>query len=103
MWVEFKIGEYRDKVLCDVVEMDACHFLLGRPWKYDLCVKHDGKTNFYTITKDGVKYNMPPLPYDRKLATNGVMLVGEKEIMRVTKEKDTPCFAFSSQTTKTSH
>ena len=32
VWVEFKIGEYNDRVLCDVAEMDACHFLLGRPW-----------------------------------------------------------------------
>lgn len=33
----FSIGKhYRDEVLCDVVEMDACHVLLGRPWQYDI-------------------------------------------------------------------
>ena len=26
---------YKEEVLCDVLEMDACHFLLGRPWQYD--------------------------------------------------------------------
>jgi hypothetical protein len=26
------MGEYRDKVLCDVIPMDVCHVLLGRPW-----------------------------------------------------------------------
>ena len=30
-WVEFSIGAYKDKVLCDVFPMDACHLLLGRP------------------------------------------------------------------------
>ena len=36
---------------------------------------------------------MPPFPDDGSPITNGVMLVGEKEFMRVTKEKDTPCYA----------
>ena len=89
--MELKIGKYNDKVLCDVVEMDAFHLLLGRPWQYDVCSKHDGKTNIHTITKDGVEYTMPPLLDDGNSITNGVILVGEKEFMRVTKEKDTPC------------
>jgi hypothetical protein len=30
--VEFKIGGYRDEILCDVIPMDVCHIVLGRPW-----------------------------------------------------------------------
>jgi hypothetical protein len=31
--VNFSIGtKYKDKTWCDVVAMDACHLLLGRPW-----------------------------------------------------------------------
>jgi len=30
--VKFSIGKYQDNVLCDVVPMEACHILLGRPW-----------------------------------------------------------------------
>ena len=30
--VEFKIGGYKDEILCDVIPMDVCHVLLGRPW-----------------------------------------------------------------------
>jgi hypothetical protein len=30
--VEFKIGGYKDEILCDVIPMDVCHLLLGRPW-----------------------------------------------------------------------
>ena len=29
--VEFQIGRYQDKVTCDVIHMDVCHVLLGRP------------------------------------------------------------------------
>jgi len=28
--VNFKIGGYRNEILCDVILMDACHVLLGR-------------------------------------------------------------------------
>ncbi|KAH9723702.1 Endonuclease [Citrus sinensis] len=34
--VSLSIGSiYKDKIWCDVVAMDACHLLLGRPWQYD--------------------------------------------------------------------
>jgi len=29
------MGQYTEKVLCDVVPMEANHILLGRPWQYD--------------------------------------------------------------------
>jgi hypothetical protein len=29
--VEIKIGGYKDEILCDVIPMDVCHILLGRP------------------------------------------------------------------------
>ena len=29
--VSFSIGKYNDEVYCDVVDMDACHILFGRP------------------------------------------------------------------------
>ena len=58
-----------------------------------MCAKNDGKTNVYTINKDGVEYTMPPLLDDGNPTTNGVILVGEKEFMRITKEKDRPCYA----------
>ena len=30
--VKFKIGSYHDEVLYDIIPMDVCHLLLGRPW-----------------------------------------------------------------------
>ena len=29
------MGSYEDEVLCDVILMDSCHILLGRPWQFD--------------------------------------------------------------------
>jgi hypothetical protein len=52
--VEFKIGSYKDEVLCDVIPMDVCHILLGRPWKYDMNFIHDGRKNIYTLEKKWV-------------------------------------------------
>jgi hypothetical protein len=51
--VKFKIGNYHDEILCDVIPMDVCHILLGRPWQYDRNVVHDGRMNTYTLEKDG--------------------------------------------------
>ena len=72
------IGEYKDKMLCDVTEMDACHLLLGRPWQYDVDARLDGKQNIYSITKDGETYTMRPLPNDGSHRVTSVMMVGGK-------------------------
>ncbi|GJS12981.1 RNA-directed DNA polymerase [Tanacetum coccineum] len=59
--VKFSIGKkYKDEVWCDVVPMDACHILLGRPWQFDLKTKHDGFKNTYTFQKDGVTVILGP-------------------------------------------
>ena len=40
---------YRPNVLCDVVDMDASHVLLGRPWQFDVDTTHKGKENSYSF------------------------------------------------------
>ena len=46
--VTFSIGKcYVDEVVCDVVEMDTCHLILGRPWQYDVVATHRCKDNVY--------------------------------------------------------
>eukprot|EP00253_Pinus_taeda_P011359 PITA_11359 len=51
-------GRYKDKVVCDIMPMDVCHILLGRPWQYDRKVTHDGVTNYYKFVKDGIKHTL---------------------------------------------
>ena len=53
--VEFHIGGYKDKVLCDIIPMDVSHILLGKAWKYNRKVIHDGRRNTYTLEKNGYK------------------------------------------------
>ena len=50
--VPFTIRGYMDKVICDVVPMNASHLLLGRPWQFDREVVHNGRANTYSISKD---------------------------------------------------
>lgn len=48
--VSLSIGSnYRDKVWCDVDQMDACHILLGRSSQFDRHVLHDGRRNTYSF------------------------------------------------------
>ncbi|GKA00780.1 putative nucleotidyltransferase, ribonuclease H [Tanacetum coccineum] len=51
---------YKDSVWCDVVPMDACHLLLGRPWEYDRNTTHNGRANTYSFLFDGVKITLMP-------------------------------------------
>ncbi|XP_019055337.1 PREDICTED: uncharacterized protein LOC109115568 [Nelumbo nucifera] len=44
--------------------MDACHFLLGRPWKYDRETIHYGDTNTYNFVKGNKKITLKPMQLD---------------------------------------
>ncbi|GJX90324.1 zf-CCHC domain-containing protein [Tanacetum coccineum] len=34
--IPFSIGKYKDEMMYDIVEMDACHIILGKSWVHDL-------------------------------------------------------------------
>ena len=65
-------------MLCDVVEMDACHILLGRPWLFDKKSHHDGKAKTYEFKKDGQQYKLTPMLENTVQTTN---TCGETSIM----------------------
>jgi len=52
---------YQDELWCDVIPMDACHILLGRPWLYDRKLMHNGLLNTYSFTKEQKKISLAPL------------------------------------------
>lgn len=57
----FSIGNrYLDELWCEVVPMDVCHLLLGRPWQYERHTKHDGFKNTYSFLKDGINITLAP-------------------------------------------
>ncbi|GKU97098.1 hypothetical protein SLEP1_g10278 [Rubroshorea leprosula] len=66
--VSFSISNrYQDEVWCDVIPMDACHLLLGRPLQFDRKAIHDGHANTYSFVNDGVKVKLTPLKPEETL------------------------------------
>ncbi|XP_020541435.2 uncharacterized protein LOC110011182 [Jatropha curcas] len=49
-----------DSVSCDVVDMDACGVLLGRPWQVDVDALHKGRENSYLFTRKNKKIIILP-------------------------------------------
>nr|KYP32257.1 hypothetical protein KK1_047105 [Cajanus cajan] len=58
--VNFSIGNYEYHVVCDIVPMEACHILLGRPWQFDKKTMHNGLTNEITFTHKEKKFVIHP-------------------------------------------
>jgi hypothetical protein len=88
--VEFKIGGYKDEILCDFIPMDVCHLLLGRLWQYDRNVVHDGRKNTYTLEKNGRTHMLLPIK-DKEVkpeVSNTILLISGKEILNEVKKKE---------------
>jgi hypothetical protein len=72
--------------------MDVCHLLLGRSWKYDRNVVHDGRKNTYTLEKNGRTHMLLSIK-DKEVKTKmrkNVLIMSGKEILNeVNKKEDT--------------
>ncbi|XP_022857684.1 uncharacterized protein LOC111378688 [Olea europaea var. sylvestris] len=78
--ISFSIGPtYKDQVSCDVVEMDACHLLLGRPWQFDRHSLHDGYTNTYSFLFGGKKIALLPDKGSVQAVENNANLLTRKK------------------------
>ncbi|XP_020266279.1 uncharacterized protein LOC109841747 [Asparagus officinalis] len=92
--VSFSIGRtYVDEALCDVVEMDACHMLLGRPWQFDVDATHRGKDNVYIFKKDGRRIVLKPLTEKGPVKTivaekKNFLVVDNEDFMKDVKQSD---------------
>jgi hypothetical protein len=87
--VEFRIEGYRDEILCDVIPMDVCHILLGRPWQFDGNVIHDGRKNTYTLEKNGKTHMLLPIE-EKKVkeeANTSILLMSGKELLKEVKKE----------------
>ncbi|GJR72940.1 hypothetical protein Tco_0085305 [Tanacetum coccineum] len=51
---------YKIEVLCIVDDIDECHILLGRPWRYEVNGKYDFKQNLYFFSWKGKRIAMVP-------------------------------------------
>jgi len=59
--ISFYVGNLRDEVLCDVLPMNACNFLLRKPWQFDKDAIHNGRSNTYSFNLKGRSYTLTPL------------------------------------------
>ncbi|KAF2316939.1 hypothetical protein GH714_007125 [Hevea brasiliensis] len=82
----FFIGKYVDKTYCDIVDMDACHILLGRPWQFDVNEKHSGQKNTYQLEKEGKIYTLVP--------------IGEKKPTKVSKVEERDFLSITNKPSK---
>ncbi|XP_066365236.1 uncharacterized protein [Miscanthus floridulus] len=59
--LSFSIGDCHGEVDCDIVPMQACHLLLGRPWQFDVDSVHFGRSNKHTFIHNDKKVVLIPL------------------------------------------
>jgi hypothetical protein len=87
--VEFKIGGYRDEILCDVIPMGVCHVLLRRPWKYDRNFIHDGRKNTYTLENNGRTHMLLPIEENKlkEEAITSILFMSGKELLSEVKKE----------------
>ena len=88
--VEFQIVRYKDKVICDVMPMDVCCILLGKPWQYNKKVAHDGMTNCYKFVKDGIKHMLVPIKEEGTTGTGEprALLISGKQFLKQVEDSE---------------
>nr|GMD37694.1 transposon Ty3-I Gag-Pol polyprotein [Ipomoea batatas] len=63
--IPISIGKsYEDTITCEVIDMDACHILLGRPWQFDVDATHHGRENLYSFLWNKKKIVIPPAAWN---------------------------------------
>lgn len=88
--VDLQVGTYKDNIICYNIPMDVCHVLLGRPWQYEKKVVHEGRRNYYSFEKDGIKHVLLPLQEGSTVEqqeTKVVMLTGKKYLQQLQEEE----------------
>jgi len=68
--------------------MDVFHILIGRPWKFDNKVTHDGRSNCHSFEQNGIKHVLHPLQEGsttRQSAPKVLMLSGKEYLQQVEK------------------
>jgi hypothetical protein len=75
--VPFTVNDFVDEVECDVLPLEVCGLLLGRPWQYDRNAMHAGRANTYSFMHDGKQQTLKPMRDDQIKCD--VVLVVRKE------------------------
>ena len=81
MDIKFSNCKYKDRVLCDVILMEACHILLGRSWQFDRKATHNGHTNEITLIHKAKKFVLHPFT-PSQIASNQAQSSTPKVLMK---------------------
>ena len=79
--VKFQIESYHDELICEIIEMDACHFLLGRPWQFAMEAVHEGKRDVYSFEMNGKKHSLYPFKGKKEEANNQLLMMTGKKMV----------------------
>ena len=80
------IGNY--KVLCDIVPMNNCHILLGRPRHFEREVIHNGLSNKITLYQKKKKFIFHPLTPTQVAADQVQMKINRERDQKEKEEKE---------------
>jgi hypothetical protein len=99
--VPFIVGDYVDEVECDVLPLEVCGLLLGRPWQYDRNVTHARRANTYSFVHDGKQRTLKPMQddqikFDVELVVHKLKLRKAKPKSRLATPQPEEHFAWSS-------
>jgi hypothetical protein len=75
----FTVGDYVDEVECDVLPLEVCGLLLGRPWQYDRNAIHAGRANTYSFMHDGKQRTLKPMR-DDQIKSDVVLVVCKEKL-----------------------
>lgn len=80
--MKISIGTFHNKVWYDVVPIDACHLLLGRPWKFDSKTLHDGGLNTYSFKDNEARITLFSLKEKSSVSNNEKMFLSHAEFLK---------------------
>ncbi|XP_028547476.1 uncharacterized protein LOC110104104 [Dendrobium catenatum] len=91
--VSLSIGRhYVSEVLCDVVDMDVCHLILGRPWQFDVGAVYDCRANTYAFEWKGKKLRLLPQSLEQENSIHSgktaLFAVTHKALLNAWKESE---------------
>ncbi|KAK8936663.1 hypothetical protein KSP39_PZI012026 [Platanthera zijinensis] len=87
--VPLSFKSYIDEVWCDVLPMDACHVLLGRPWLYDRDVTHFGRANSYEFKFNGKTITLrPTIPKEPVVLAKDTTIPVERKTLNLVGRKE---------------
>jgi hypothetical protein len=93
--VLFTVDDYVDEVECNVLPLEVCGLLLGRPWQYDCNAIHAGRANTYSFMHDGKQRTLKPMR-DDQIKSDVVLVVCKEKLHKAKPQPGCLCVDFTN-------